>query len=140
MIGTGSQGRFSGPSVLVLLATALFLAGLQSESQGQMLERLTIGLTGVSSSDAGLLMAKEAAFFKEEGLHVEFAFLDGPSGVQALVGGHLPVVAFSGLPLSKAVLAGAAVIAIPELIGRLPHSLVVLPEIARPSDLKGKRL
>ncbi len=123
------------------LILAMVLALCPQTGEAQPLERLTIGIGAVGASEGGLLMAKEAGFFKDQGLDVDFVFF--PSDVlamQTLVSGHLSVISGGGAALINAVLAGAEVTAIGELIGTLPYVLVVLPEIATPADLKGKRL
>ncbi len=130
-----------GRSVLAFSILTLSLTGLSSPSGAQPLEDLRVGVTAVGASDAGLLMAKDAGFFKDQGLNVEFVFFpNSVAGMQALVAGQMPVVAFGGVALIHAVLAGAEIAAIAELMSTLPYTLVVLPEIARPADLKGKRL
>ncbi len=120
---------------------ALLLVASHSGSQAETLEKLTIGVGAVGPDKAGLLMAKEAGFFKEQGLDVEFIFFSSSTtGMQALVGGQVPVVSLGVAPVINAVLAGAEVTVMAELVGTSPYTLVVSPEIVRPADLKGKRL
>ncbi len=120
---------------------AMLLVASHSASQTLALEKLTIGVSAVGPDKAGLLMAKEAGFFKDQGLDAEFMFFpSSTTGMQALVGGQVPVVSLGVGPVINAVLAGAEVTVIAELVGTSPYTLVVLPEILRPADLKGRRL
>lgn len=120
---------------------AMCLAISPSAGQAQPLEKLTVGISSVGPDQAGLLAAKEAGFFMERGLEVEFQFFSGAmASIQAVMSGHVSVASFAGVPLVRAVLAGADLTAIAELLGTLPYKLFVSPEIASPADLKGKRL
>ncbi len=109
--------------------------------EAQPPEKLTIGVSAIAPSQAALLVAKEAGFYKDQGLEVDFVFFTNAAvAMQALLTGHLSVLSLGGAPLINAVLAGADITAIAELAGTLAYVLVVAPEITTPADLKGKRL
>ena len=102
---------------------------------------LSVGVAGIEPGMAGLWMAKEANFFVKEGLDVEFIFFSsGTDGVQALVAGDVAVMAVGGPSAIRAVLAGAELVCIAELLGTMPYTLFAAPKIAAPADLRGKRL
>lgn len=105
-------------------------------------EKLTVCVIGFAPGQAGLFTAKEAGFFAAQGLDVDLVFFaSGTEGVQALVSGTLSVCSGAGgPPLVNAVLAGAPLVWVGELLGTMPYTLVVSSDIAAPADLKGKRL
>lgn len=106
------------------------------------LEKLPVGVVGLSAGQAGVFRAQEAGFFAAEGLDVELVFFtSGTEGLQALVSGQLSLCSGAGgPPLINAVLAGARVAWVAEFLGTMPYALLVVPGIERPADLRGKRL
>ncbi len=132
--------RTIGNGLLGLMLLALEAAGASPPVLA--LEKLTVGVNEPSPGMSGVFWAKEAGTFQEQGLAVEFVFFAaGTEAIQALVGERLSIMTgLGGPPLVNAVLAGAELVWIAETLGTMPYTLVVAPEIAQPSDLKGKRL
>jgi NitT/TauT family transport system substrate-binding protein len=123
--------------IIVALSSLAGSAGAQPRPP----ERLRVGTAGIEPGMGGLWMAKDAGFFDAFGLDVEFVvFASGTQGIQALLSGQLPIVTAGGPAVVHAVLAGADVRCVAELLGTMPARLFVSPSIASPADLKGKML
>src|SRR5262245_23200261 len=95
------------------------------------LEKLTVGVSLPSPGMTGVFWAKEAGAFQEQGLDVEFVFFGvGTEAAQTLVSERLSIMTgLGGPPLVNAVVGGAALVWIGELLGTMPYTLVVTPEI-----------
>jgi ABC-type nitrate/sulfonate/bicarbonate transport system substrate-binding protein len=105
-------------------------------------ERLVVGVTAVSGAAGGILAAKDQGLFAREGLDVELVFVTSAAySLPALLSGQLGLVTgVAGPPVVNAVLAGARLVWIAELLGTMPYTLVSAPAIARVDDLRGKRI
>jgi len=139
LTGARTKGLLAA-SIVGLIFTGLAFAG-NPGSQAPAPVKLRVGVAGIEPAMAGLWMAKEAGFFVKEGLEIEFVFFSsGTEGVQALVAGDLAVMAVGGPSAIRAVLAGAELVWIAELLGTMPYTLFAAPEITTPADLRGRRL
>lgn len=103
--------------------------------------RLNLGYSSISGSQALLRVVKDAGIFSKNGLDVSLVLIAGGSGiVQALVAGDLPVAVVSGEPSILARLQGADTMIIGGLINIIDFSIITAPEIKKPQELKGKKL
>jgi NitT/TauT family transport system substrate-binding protein len=103
--------------------------------------RLNLGYSSISGSQALLKVVKDAGIFSKNGLDVSLVLIAGGSGiVQALVAGDLPVAVVSGEPSILARLQGADTMIIGGLINIIDFSIITAPEIKKPQELKGKKL
>ena len=126
--------------VLVFLAV-VFAFGNCSESWAQ-LQTLTAFYTAPVVSMAPMWIAKEAGFFRKQGLDVRVVFIpSGPTGTTAILAGEADVGVIGGFAPIRAIVGGAKGLA---LIGQTKNAIVATivgkKEIASVQDLKGKRL
>src|SRR6266568_9501674 len=103
--------------------------------------RLNLGYSSISGSQAILRVIKDAGIFQKNGLDVSLVLITGGSGiVQALIAGDLPVAVVSGEPSIVARLQGADTVILGGLINIIDFSIIAAPEIKKAQDLKGKKL
>jgi len=114
---------------------------IQNSWGAASLEKLVIGWSAISGSQAPFWITKEAGLFEKNGLDVTMIYIDGGSkATQALLSGDVPIVQVGGNAPVVARLRGGDVTMIAGLTNVLAYSLVVVPEIKKPEDLKGKNL
>jgi NitT/TauT family transport system substrate-binding protein len=120
----------------------LFIASFgPSVSWGQT-QTLTAFYTAPVVSMAPMWIAKEAGFFKKQGLDVRVVFIgSGPSGTSAVLAGEVDVGIIGGFAPTRAILGGAkGLVIIGQSKSRMTGNIVGKKEIASVQDLKGKRL
>jgi NitT/TauT family transport system substrate-binding protein len=85
-------------------------------------------------------IAKEAGYFKAEGLDIELIRVGGSTRmVAALLGGSAPLI-HAGAPAAFAAnVAGSDVVIIAAIGSMSPFHLMARPEIKQPADLRGKK-
>ena len=122
----------------VLVAGGLALLPAPSIAKGT---KLTVGYSAISGSNIMIWAAQEAGYFEKHGLDVTLVYISsGPKAVAAILAGETPVSIASGEALVRARLSGADVVAFAEQTGTFVFSLITLPGVKRPEDLKGKAL
>ncbi len=89
-----------------------------------------------------LLAAKEKGIFRKHGIYnMEFVFIEGGSrGVAALLGGDVHLMQMGGSAAVQAILNGAPIVILSSVTNVLFFDLVTSKEIAKPADLKGKKI
>jgi NitT/TauT family transport system substrate-binding protein len=123
--------------VAVFLSTLFPFAAATQEKPN----RLNLGYSSISGSQAILRVIKDAGIFQRNGLDVSLVLIAGGSGiVQALIAGDLPVAVVSGEPSILARLQGADTVILGGLINIIDFSIITVPEIKKPQELKGKKL
>jgi NitT/TauT family transport system substrate-binding protein len=130
-------------SHLKKLITAIIVACFAPLCVGaqEKTNRLNLGYSSISGSQAILRVIKDAGIFSKNGLDVSLVLIAGGSGiVQALVAGDLPVAVVSGEPSILARLQGADTVILGGLINIIDFSIITAPEIKKPQELKGKKL
>jgi NitT/TauT family transport system substrate-binding protein len=80
----------------------------------------------------------EQGLFREHGLEVELAFLSGTRSDQAVISGDTPI-AF-GMNVATTRLGGGDVVAIADVVGRIPSNLWGRRDILSPEGLRGKSI
>jgi NitT/TauT family transport system substrate-binding protein len=87
-------------------------------------------------------IAKEAGFFKKQGLDVKLVFIaSGPTGTTSLLAGETDVGIIGGFAPTRAIVGGAKdLVIIGQSKTRMTGNIVGKKEIATVQDLKGKRL
>lgn len=127
---------------LVLLGIA-FIASITSsnESWGQS-QTLTAFYTAPVVSMAPMWIAKEAGFFKKQGLDVRLVFIaSGPMGTTAVMSGEVDVGVIGGFAPIRAIVGGAKnLVMIGQTKNRMTGAIVGKKDIASVHELKGKRL
>jgi NitT/TauT family transport system substrate-binding protein len=91
---------------------------------------------------APMWIAKEAGFFKKQGLEVKLVFIpSGPTGTTAVLAGEVDVGIIGGFAPIRAILGGAkALVIIGQSKNAIVATIVGKKEITSVQDLKGKRL
>lgn len=130
--------------LLIALALAVTVAcatGPVPAAKEQPLEKIRLGYSSVSGTQGVIWVAQEAGLFKKYGLDVELIYISGGSTlVKAMVAGEIPLAAFGGREVVDANLAGSDLVIVIGINNRMVHSVVTLPDIKTPEQLKGKKL
>lgn len=127
--------------MLVLLGISVAVSvGSSKESWGQS-QALTAFYTAPVVSMAPMWIAKEAGFFKKQGLDVKLVFIaSGPIGTAAVLAGEVDVGIIGGFAPTRAILGGARdLVIIGQSKTAMVGAIVGRKEIASVQDLKGKR-
>ena len=103
---------------------------------------LTAFYTAPVASMAPMWIAKEAGFFKKNGLDVKLVFIaSGPVGTASVLGGEADVGIIGGFAPLRAMVGGAkGLVIIGQSKNRITSKIVGKKEITSVQDLKGKRL
>jgi len=119
-----------------LLAVALFLL---PPPNGQAIEKVVLGYSGVGSGEEVHHFAKEVGLFKKHGLDVEIVYIPGGSTVvQSMIAGEVQFGRGSATEVVTSHLAGFPLKILTVLINKFVYSFVTSMNITRPQDLKGK--
>jgi NitT/TauT family transport system substrate-binding protein len=102
------------------------------------LERLTIPISQVTTSNVAWFLAQDGGIFARHGLDVELVNLgSGQTAQAALLSGEVMVTASSGPAAVSAIVAGANVTIVSVTLDTLPFQLVAVPEVRSVADLRG---
>jgi NitT/TauT family transport system substrate-binding protein len=103
---------------------------------------LTAFYTAPVVSMAPMWIAKEAGFFKKQGLDVRLVFIaSGPLGTTSILSGDVDVGVIGGFAPIRAIAGGAKnLVMIGQTKNRMTGAIVGKKDIAAVQDLKGKRL
>jgi NitT/TauT family transport system substrate-binding protein len=119
------------------LLIALFLGANSAGAQEN--RRLRAAYTSFSGNMTPLWAARDGGYFKKYGLDIDLISMpSGNEGMNALIAGELEFLAIAGSTTASAAIGGAEVVALATTIDHLVTSLVVVPSIQKPEDLKGK--
>ena len=119
------------------LLIAFFLGAISAAAQDN--RRLRAAYTSFSGNMTPLWAARDGGYFKKYGLDIDLISMpSGNEGMNALIAGELEFLAIAGSTTASAAIGGAEVVALATTIDHLVASLVVVPSIQRPEDLKGK--
>lgn len=129
------------PRILGLIAAlALFQTGA-TPVEAQPLKKLNLSYTATSPYQAVVIIAQQAGIFRKYGLDVTLIFMAGGSlGIQAMVGGDVPITQADGSASVGASVAGVDVVMFGSFLNTFPYSLVSLPEIKSVEQLKGTKI
>ena len=107
----------------------------------QPLKKLNLSYTATSPYQAVVIIAQQAGIFRKYGLDVTLIFMAGGSlGIQAMVGGDVPITQADGSASVSASVAGVDVVMVGSFLNTFPYSLVSLPEIKTVEQLKGTKI
>ena len=102
-------------------------------------EKIKTAIPSASIHYLSLYVAEEKGFFKDEGLENEVIAIGGPAGIAALVNGGIDFSGAAGSGM-RAAMAGAPIKVIMFQTEKVTWYLVAKPNLAKISDLKGKRV
>jgi len=134
-----ARNPFNGFLRLVtnLFLLAVFLTAASASAQEG--RRLRAGYTSISGNMTPLWAAREGGYFKKYGMDMDVISMpSGNEGMNALIAGELEFLAIAGSTTTSAAVGGADVVALGTTIERLVTSLMVVPSIQKPEDLRGK--
>lgn len=128
----------------VIASAGIFLVsclGSVSDSPAQT-SALTAFYTAPVASMAPMWIAKEAGFFKKNGIDVKLVFIaSGPVGTASVLGGETDVGIIGGFAPLRAMVGGAkGLVVIGQSKNRITSKIVGKKEITSVQDLRGKRL
>jgi NitT/TauT family transport system substrate-binding protein len=129
------------PKLGVLIGTLLVLTIGSKEGAGQT-STLTAFYTAPVVSMAPMWIAKEAGFFKKQGLDLKLVFIaSGPLGTTSILSGDVDVGVIGGFAPIRAIAGGAKnLVMIGQTKNRMTGAIVGKKELGTVEDLKGKRL
>jgi NitT/TauT family transport system substrate-binding protein len=123
---------------IYLLLFGIYFGTGTAAAQTQ-LRYVPVGIPTVSISSGSFIIAKEAGFYKEEGLNVDLVVMRGAPAVQALIGGTVPFASSGGAGLLP-IIRGAPLRVIFTTYVRPMFWLYSKPEIKSIEELKGKKV
>lgn len=131
----------TGKVLAIFAMTFVLSLGSVKEGPGQS-QPLTAFYTAPVVSMAPMWIAKEAGFFKKEGLEVKVVFIpSGPTGTAATLAGQVDVGIIGGFAPIRAILGGAKdLVIIGQSKNAIVGAIVGKKDIASVQELKGKRL
>jgi NitT/TauT family transport system substrate-binding protein len=125
--------------VSLQLAICLSVAAALAGKTHAQLRYVPVGIPTVSISSGSFIIAKEAGFYKEEGLNVDLVVMRGAPAVQALIGGTVPFSSSGGAGLLP-IVRGAPLRVIFTTFSRPMFWLYSKSEIKTIEELKGKKV
>jgi NitT/TauT family transport system substrate-binding protein len=127
-------------TVRTFLSAVIAAAIVTSSAASAATDKIRIGYSGATISNAMLWVTDEGKLFQKNGLDPELLYLQTTLGQTALIAGEIDMCVYSGSLLSAARLQGADVVMVTSFLNKPIYRLVVRPEIRTTADLKGKRL
>src|SRR5690242_5159550 len=116
----------------------LFLLASFGRSEAQ-LRYVPVGIPSISISSGSFIVAKEAGFYRDEGLNVELVVMRGAPAIQGLIGGTVPFASSGGAGLLP-IVRGAPLRIIFTTYSRPMFWIYSKPEIKSIEELKGKKV
>lgn len=125
----------------ILVVAVAVIAALAARSVSvNAADKIKIGYSGATVSNAMLWVTEEGKLFQKNGIDPQILYLQTTLGQTAMIAGEIDMCVYSGSLLSSARLQGVDVVMVTSFLNRPLYRLVVRPEIATVADLKGKRL
>jgi ABC-type nitrate/sulfonate/bicarbonate transport system substrate-binding protein len=120
----------------------LLICGFLPLSSALAAPRWIYGYGSVGEGMWPLLVAKQRGFFLRNGIdEVEFVLIEGGlRGMSAVLSGDVHMMQTGGAPAIQAILRGAPLLILGSITNVLFFDFVTTRDIAKPADLKGKRL
>jgi len=103
------------------------------------LRYVPVGIPSISISSGSFIVAKEAGFYKEEGLNVELVVMRGAPAIQGLIGGTVPFASSGGAGLLP-IVRGAPLRIVFTTFSRPMFWVYSKPEIKTVEELRGKKI
>ena len=123
-----------------LLFFIALLVGSSANVPAGAADKVRIGYSGATVSNAMLWVTEEGKLFQKNGIDPQILYLQTTLGQTAMIAGEIDMCVYSGSLLSSARLQGADVVMVASFLNQPLYRLVVRPEIRTVADLKGKRL
>lgn len=126
----------------VCLWVAISVTGTASPLYGASApQRINVGYPSLNFTMAAIWIAKDAGFFKKNGLDAQLIFLRGGNQLsQALLAGNISMALTAGPSVIVARAAGADEVIVAGMINRPLYDFIAAPHIKKPEELNGKRV
>ena len=125
---------------IVLSTCLVLLALLAGGFSANAADKIRIGYSGATVSNAMLWVTDEGKLFQKNGIDPQVLYLQTTLGQTAMIAGEIDMCVYSGSLLSSARLQGVDVVMVASFLNKPLYRLVVRPEIKSVADLRGKRL
>ena len=126
-------------TIIRLLLIISMLATLTESASAQEGRRLRAGYASLSGNMVPYWAGKDAGIYKKYGLDIDLvAFPSGTEGMAAMIAGEIEFLAIAGSTTASAAIGGSDVVSLAITTERLVTSLMTIPSIQRPEELKGK--
>ncbi len=123
----------------LILMVILFLTAFRVVSAED--QKLKVGYSAISGSMAWVWTAKEAGYFDRHGLRVELVYIGGTVQLfQAMLAGEVAFGVGGGPAIIHANLQRRSLIGVAGTLNRMVMKIMALPQIKKPSDLRGKKI
>jgi NitT/TauT family transport system substrate-binding protein len=133
----GSLSRNKVAVVLILAAFALWPAAASAQEK---LEKVYVGVAGLSGALAHAFIPKDSGLYAKHGLDVELIFFQGGSqAIQSVLAGGVQLVVTAGPEVIAARVAGSDATMIAGYMNTLPYSIVAGKGITKFEQLKGTK-
>jgi len=139
-LGLGRFGREKAEGIIRLSSIIVLIVNLVWVGTLSAADKLRIGYSGATVSNAMLWVTDEGKLFQKNGIDPQILYLQTTLGQTAMIAGEIDMCVYSGSLLASARLQGADVVMVVSFLNRPLYRLVVRPEIKTVADLKGKRL
>src|SRR4029453_17239297 len=126
--------RFATRLLIGLMATLGFVHRAAAQ-----LRYVPVGIPSISISSGSFIVAKEAGFYKEEGLNVDLVVMRGAPAIQGLIGGTVPFASSGGAGLLP-IVRGAPLRIVFTTFSRPMFWVYSKPEIKTVEELRGKKI
>lgn len=124
---------------LFLIVTVAAIVQSPVSATAQDGRRLRAGYASLSGNMVPYWAGKDAGIYKKFGLDIDLiAFPSGAEGMSAMIAGEIEFLAIAGSTTASAAIGGSDVVSLAITTERLVTSLMTIPSIQRPEDLKGK--
>jgi len=126
---------------LAILVLSLVVAGAAGAAAQAPLTKVRVAYDGFSMTSAPLYYATKKGLFRQFGLDITPAFVEGGSTLtHAVVGGSVDIAQNGYTPAVAAAVQGADIVFIGGIANTLPFQLVVKSSIASAQELKGQAI
>ncbi len=123
----------------LLLVTLTVLPSVNGRAQDK-LEKIYVGVAGLSGALAHAFMPKDSGLYEKYGLDAELIFFQGGTqAIQAALAGGVQMVVTAGPEIINARVAGSDMIMIAGYMNTLPYSIVADKKITKFEQLKGTK-
>ncbi len=122
---------------LFMVAALLGAFGLTASAQG--LQKITINYPTRSAASWPMYLAKEGGYYQKYGYDVTLSFGAHPSGIAGLVSGEIAMTNYSMEQALQAASKDGSLVMMGSSLNKGAFALMAAKNIAKGSDLKGKR-
>ena len=110
-------------------------------AQAQTLTRMRVSYSSIGAASLATWVGTDAGIFNKHGLDVGLIYIGGgPRAMATTIANETQMTQGAGTGSILAKLGGADTVMVATILNTTPQSLMVIPEIRAPQDLRGKKL